>query len=164
MADTDPREIERWLTERFGGVWLCWRPETSLVPGTTVAAQLKENEAGRYVLTGLLLLGEVVTADSLRKVPVAAIENTTNLSTGVYGKMRAELAKLPPLTRTPDMAPEDFSRLVAQHYNVWARYVPHPAAAMAAEAGAKVPTVHTWVREARLRGFLPPARRGKGRK
>jgi hypothetical protein len=59
------------------------------------------------------------------------------------------------------MSPEQISELVAQHYKTWARGVPHPAAAMAAEANAKLATVHTWIREARLRGYLPPAQRGK---
>ncbi|GGR78477.1 hypothetical protein GCM10010169_23320 [Micromonospora fulviviridis] len=159
--DARAAEVEEWLNERMGPRWMGWYPQHSKVPGAAMFAQTKQSESGRWVLTGLLLLGEAITAEQLRKVPVSALENSTNLSAGdAFDQMRAELDKLPPLRRD-DMAPEDFSRLVAEHFKVWARYVPHPAAAMAAEWKVKPPTVHTWIREARLRGHLPPARRGK---
>ena len=74
---------------------------------------------------------------------------------------RQALADLPPLRRSPDLSAEDFSHLVADHYRLWAEAVPNPAAAMAAEHGVKLPTMHGWIREARLRGLLPKAQRGK---
>ncbi|MQA78099.1 MAG: hypothetical protein GEV10_06415 [Streptosporangiales bacterium] len=132
------------------------------MPEAAMFARFEQGSTGRWLLTGVLLLGEAVTADRLRKVPVAALENSWNLTVD-GGDFRAEVEALPPLKREPGMPPEEFSDLVAQHYTTWARYVAHPADAMAAEHGIKVPTVHTWIREARLRGFLPPARRGKGR-
>lgn len=160
--DARVAEVEAWLNDRLGPRWLGWYPQQSTVPDTAMFAQTKQAPSGRWVLTGLLLLGEAITADKLRKVPVAALENSRNLSAGdAFEEMHAELDQLPPLRRTDDMTPEDFSRLVAEHFKVWARYVPHPASAMAAEWKVKAPTVHTWIREARLRGYLPPARRGK---
>jgi hypothetical protein len=112
----------------------------------------------------VMLLGGAITADLLRKVPVAALENSQNLGdvfSERYDQIHAELAKLPALERGK-LDAEDFSRLVAEHYKTWARHVPHPALEMAVRWGVKSPTMHTWIREARLRGFLPPARRGKG--
>lgn len=159
-GNPDVPTVEAWLNERFGPRWLGWYAEDSGVRDTALFAQMKQNEAGRWMLTGLLLLGESLTADKLRTVPVTALENSSNLS--ATQEFRAAVDALPPLKRTAEMSPEDFSRLVAEHYNTWARFVPHPAAAIAAEWDAKVPTVHTWIREARLRGFLPPAQRGKG--
>lgn len=151
-------ELEKKLKKDFGGdEWDIYEVGVS-VPGAGLAAGFTKNESGRYVLSAVLLVGEAVTTDTLRRVPVVALENSKNIT---HDTVREEVDKLPPLQRTPDMSPEDFSRLVALHYMAWARGVPHPVAAMAADAGAKLPTVHTWVREARLRGFLPPAKRGK---
>lgn len=158
--------IEEWLVDRLGGSWM-WAggsdvPEDESVPNQGMFAQFKRSESGRWVLTGLLMLEDALTADKLRGVPVVALENQWN-ETHERGAFTAELEALPDLIRAPDMSPEDFSRLVADHYRIWARFVPHPAAAIAHEWNVKVPTVHTWIREARLRGFLPPAQRGKGK-
>ncbi|MBB6343786.1 CBS domain-containing protein [Nonomuraea muscovyensis] len=157
--DYELQELEAKLKEDFGGdEWRVWHHKSSGVPGTGVGAGYTKNESGRYVLSALVLIGDAITTDIVRRVPVVALENSINIS---HDTVREEVDKLPPLQRTPDMSPEEFSRLVARHYLTWARGVPHPAAAMAADAGAKLPTVHTWIREARLRGFLPPAKRGK---
>lgn len=161
-GEPDLQVVEKWLDRRLGPKWHGWDADSSKVSGTAMFAQTKRNDAGRWVLTGLLLLGESITADRLRVVPVAEVENGVNL-TADGGDWRAELDALPALERAAGMSPEDFSQLVAEHYKAWARHVPHPAAAMAAEWDVKVPTMHTWIREARLRGYLPPARRGKGR-
>jgi hypothetical protein len=110
-------------------------------------------------VSALLLVGEALTAETLRRVPMSAIENSANLSRQDVN--RKALVDLPPLRRSPDLSAEQFSQLVADHYRLWAEAVPNPAAAMAAEHGVKLPTVHGWIREARLRGMLPKARRGK---
>lgn len=150
------------LDEEVGPRWIGWHlGDVKAVPGAALFARFTESETGRQVLSGVMLLGAAITADMLRKVPVSALENSTNL-TRTDKQLKTELAKLPPLARG-NLAPEEFSKLVAEHYKVWARAVPHPAAAMAAQAEVKPPTMHTWIREARLRGFLPPAKRGKAR-
>jgi hypothetical protein len=158
--------IEEWLEERFGGNW-SWSGGSDITAAATIPdsgtfAQFKRNESGRWVLTGLLLLEDALTADRLRRVPVVELENRWSEHHD-RGAVEAELEALPALRRTDDMSPEDFSRLVADHYRIWARFSPHPASAIADEWAVKVPTVHTWIREARLRGFLPPAQRGKGK-
>jgi hypothetical protein len=150
MADT-----EETLHDLFGGD--LWRSHPG-PSGTDLYARYTRTAAGRLVLSGLVLLGDVVTTDVMRKVPVVELENSVNLSRDDVTK---EVRQLPTLERTPGMSPEQISELVAQHYKTWARGVPHPAAAMAAEYGVKVPTIHAWIREARLRGYLPPAQRGK---
>ncbi len=137
-------------------------PMTSGIPGVSLVAVYRRDRHGRLVVASLALVGvdNVITADTLRQVPLTALENSVNLTLG--GDVnRAALADLGPLRREPGMSPEDFSRRVAEHYKLWAAVVPHPAAAMAAENAVKVPTMHGWIREARLRGFLPAARRGK---
>lgn len=162
LIRTDSRKAADVLAVVFGGTWHTWPEETSGVPGLCLAAQYGESADGYTVLTGLLTFGEAITADHLRKISVAKLENPVNLSKDLaHRKIRQEAKKLPPLRREPDMEPEKFSKLVAQHYQLWAKYVPHPAAALAAEWDVKAPTMAGWIREARLRGFLPAAKRKK---
>lgn len=156
-------EIEDQLVAAFGGRWLGFHRGT-LTPGAAVWAQFDRHDSGRWVLTGLLLLGDGLKSADLRGLSVSRLENGPNLSgtqrTGerTVDQVHREAADLPPLRREPGMPPEEFSRVVAAHYNVWAQAVPHPVAAMAAEWNVKLATMHTWVREARLRGVLAPGR------
>lgn len=129
-------------------------------PGTALFLSYAEDESGRQILDGLLFLRDGITAESLRKIPVAALERKHNVDK-VSAQLDEVLSKLPPLARTPGMTPEDFSGLVASHYKAWARVAANPASIMAELAGVPSPTMHTWIREARLRGFLPPASRKK---
>lgn len=124
--------------------------------GLKLTTKLERDHNGRTVVTGLLIEGRPIRADDLREIRLSDIEATPD-----GGTVEQELATLPPLRRAPDMAPEEFSRLVAEHFRRWAQLTPHPAAEMAAKHGVKLPTMHTWVRDARLRGHLPAARRGK---
>lgn len=66
-----------------------------------------------------------------------------------------------PLARPDGTDPEGFSRLVAQAYAHAVKETAKPALLLAEEAGVPVVTVHRWIREARQRGFLPPARQGR---
>jgi len=131
------------------------------IDGADLWARYGRSPSGRWALSGVMLLGDAITSAQLRKVPVAALENSWNLSNAQASAKRDEISDLPPLKRTPDMTPEAFSRLVAEHYRRWADLVPHAVPAMAADCGASRATVHSWVREARLRGFLPPGRERK---
>ncbi|MQY32586.1 hypothetical protein SRB17_05400 [Streptomyces sp. RB17] len=155
--DMDEGEIEAALTSSFGGMWRSWVSEKA--PFKRAAAQFTEGKDGRLVMSGLLVLDDAITTDRLKSVPVRALENSWNLTKSEAA--REEIRGLPKLERA-GRTPEAFAQLVAEHYKAWAAIVPHPVAAMAADAGVKPPTVHGWVREARLRGFLPPASRGKG--
>jgi hypothetical protein len=127
-----------------------WKPVDGR-PGVSV--RLAPTRSGRLVVTGVCVEAPAVTADMLRQIPLAAIEREANAA-------RADGPVLPALQRG-DLSAEDFSRLVADHFKAWAKAVPNPAAVMAEHAGVKSPTMHTWIRDARLRGLLPPAKRGK---
>ncbi len=162
-ATDDVHEIERFLQRRFGGEWVGMHRGVE-VDGAALFTQTDESESGYQVLTGLVLLGDVrlgdvLTADMLRQVPVSAIENTANATR--QQDQFEQVKVLPRLQREADEDAETFSRRVAHYYQAWARLMPHPVAAMAAEYDLKPPTLHAWVREARLRGFLPTGRRGK---
>jgi len=56
---------------------------------------------------------------------------------------------------------DDFLRNVAGFYMAMVEVKESPAPIIAARTGASVRTVHGWIAEARKRGFLPPASRGK---
>lgn len=66
-----------------------------------------------------------------------------------------------PLTRPDGSDPEGFARRVAEAYNAATITTASPAKVLAEEAGVPVTTVHRWIREARQRGALPPARKGR---
>lgn len=155
-------DVTEQLNELIGPRWISWHLDVA-VPGTALFARFVKDANGRQVLTGVMLLGDAITAEQLRKVPVAALENSANLTMSPDSRqiLSNEIPKLPKLERRPDMSSVEFSQLVADHYRQWAAAVPHPAAAMAAQAKVKLPTMHTWIREARLRGFLPPGRGSK---
>jgi hypothetical protein len=155
-------EVERELGQLVGGEWAGWHRGHLGGLDVAVFARYSESDSGRQVLSGLLLLGDNIRGETLRKVPITVMENARNLTESYSsGTLKEALDKLPPLRREPGMTAEQFSKLVAEHYKAWANEVPSPAAAIAAEWGLKPPTVHSWIREARLRGFLPPARRGR---
>lgn len=66
-----------------------------------------------------------------------------------------------PLARPDGTDPDAFSLRVAKAYNALVVTTSAPAKAIADEAGVPVGTVHRWIREARQRGHLPPARKGR---
>lgn len=55
--------------------------------------------------------------------------------------------------------PADFA--LSRAYGEYVAESNAPAKEIAGEAGVPVTTVHRWIREARRRGFLPPARKGR---
>lgn len=155
---SDVNEIARRLPELTGTEWIGYHVEHSKVPGAAVFTTFRRGESGRYVLAGLLFLAEgALKADSLRAFPIADHENSKNITE--RPRILDDVRDLPPLSREDAGSPEEFSRRVAQHYKAWAAVVPNPVAAMAAEYGVNAPTVHSWVREARLRGDLPKSTR-----
>jgi len=70
-------------------------------------------------------------------------------------------AAVPRLSRPDGSDPDAFYRGVAEAYNAAVARTDKPAKLLANQADVPVPTVHRWIAEARRRGFLPPARRGK---
>ncbi|MFB6392690.1 hypothetical protein [Polymorphospora lycopeni] len=157
----DVADVAKALTGLFGGQWTGWHAGDAGPKDVALWTQL-DNIDGRLTVTGVLMLGKAsVSGADLRKVPIGAIESAANLGVERGAeRARAELAKLPPLQRS-GQSQEEWSKLVAQHFTAWAKATPHPAAAMAAEWKVNRQTVNAWIREARLRGLLPPARRGK---
>lgn len=112
---------------------------------------------GRKRVVGLRLDGGPVTADLLRSLPVGRIENMLNVD-----RMGPQfLAGLPPLRRQPGVGPDEFMDVVASYYRYFSTLTARPVKRMADHAEVPLPTAHGWVREARLRGKLPPGHQGK---
>lgn len=156
--------------------------------GATVALMRAARGAdGRWSVTDLYLHGEELTAETLRGLSIPRMEARLNspgsaldpgdedddgLTVDELRTFGAEVQEQEKGQRTagvvrtalrrPDRSdPESFYRLVAQAYGEYSRDSKAPAVAIAAEADVPVTTVHRWVREARRRGYLPPARKGK---
>ncbi|MGH3887913.1 MAG: hypothetical protein ACRDSZ_15355 [Pseudonocardiaceae bacterium] len=89
------------------------------------------------------------------ELTVAKLRMRSPKSSGNQAKGRTRL------TRPGGQDPDNFYRLVAHLYRDHAASTRAPAKELAAEAGVPVTTAHRWIREARRRGFLPPARKGK---
>jgi hypothetical protein len=69
---------------------------------------------------------------------------------------------VPALSRPhPNTPPDVFYRQVAGAYTAAIATSQKPAPLIAERAGVPVPTVHRWIAEARRRGHLPPARKGR---
>lgn len=132
------------------------------IPDTTPAwVVAKPDASGRLVITGLLVTGTAITSDSLRRIPIKVIEARLNQDRASGIDPIRATAHLSPLARANGMSAEEFSGLVAEHYQIWAAATATPVAGLAAHWGLKSATAHSWVREARLRGLLPAARRTK---
>lgn len=108
------------------------------------------------IVVGVRLTGPRIRSDDLRAIRLSAIE------ADAISEHLDRPDALPPLHRGMEAGPHEFSRVVAEYYQAWSVISRNPVAAMAKAYGLKPPTVHTWVREARLRGHLPPGTRGKG--
>jgi hypothetical protein len=153
-----------------------------------VYVRVQENEHGRLVITELHLTRERMDSAALRELPLGRIETLAN-SMPIAEDIRAKL-HLPPrpgveplspesrarwesrkiISPTPHLPhlavpkgtkPDRFYKEAADLYAELARYSRRPAADLAERSGVAAATVHGWVAEARRRGYLPPAERGR---
>ncbi|MDG4825673.1 hypothetical protein O7635_27830 [Asanoa sp. WMMD1127] len=102
-------------------------------------------------------------SDSPRKDPLAVAIHKFSAEF-LFGELPEVLDDEAPkqkLSRPDGSDPEAFYRLVAERYVAELANTKAVAPALADEAGVPVPTVHRWIAEARRRGHLPPARRGR---
>lgn len=144
---------------------------------------------GRLVITDLFMHGDELTAEMVRGISLSRLEAQLNAGViptdwaqgGQYNrddkdvtlrKLRSRVRSISAqrlvskierdgLARPTGQDPEEFYRLVARAYSDYAAETKAPAKALADEAKVPTTTAHRWVREARRRGFLPPARKGK---
>lgn len=104
----------------------------------------------------------IVSAGVHSQRDVAMSELRDRVPTPSKNAKRSDKRKAREQLRRPDGSdPEGFYRLVATAYNEAVIATSKPALVLAEEAGVPVTTVHRWIREARQRGYLPKARRGR---
>lgn len=154
LTKRKPGEDPTW--DRLGDEWTA---VDGLLKGIRLYAKWTETDAGQSYLSGLCVADAPITADLLRSVPVGRLENLR----GGKGAIPLDrfLAELTPLRRREGEDPERFSERVAIYYRQFAAFTSKPAKAISDHSKVPLPTVHGWVREARLRGKLPPGKRGK---
>jgi hypothetical protein len=131
-------------------------------------------DRGRSQITEIRIHAEQgLTGNLLRAIPLAEIERKWDSDrAGVVRVVRAAfgvdsleelqklLAELPEPGHRRDV-PDHFYELVADIYTTQVNHrVRTPSAVIAKATGTPLSTTQGWVRRARLRGYLPPARRG----
>ena len=162
--------------------WILWRPgNDDDDPGVRV--HVRENADGRFVVDALeATAGTALTAGRLRQLPLGSFETMVNSavmrdllaevasSTSVsdvrnlsFGKRGPSIPIGAPGTlpnveakgRRPD---EFYLALAAEIASLASGGSRRPAADIAEANGVPVTTVHRWMKEARRRGLLSPAR------
>lgn len=137
-----------------------WQAVDGVRVGVRVYVQWEHEEEGRVRLSGLCVAGENITTDTLRRIPVSRLENLHGV-TGFAVPQDQFVRELAPLVRRKDEDPDEFSGRVAYYYRVFAAISSRPAKEIAQHSNVPVGTVRGWIREARLRGKLPPGTRGR---
>lgn len=139
-----------------------WQAVDGVYPGVRVYVvwQFDDDLQTRPAIAGLCIRsieGGQVTRDALRAISVTRLENLAKNLDGFTGVVR----DLPPLVREKDQDPEAFADRVAFYYRIFASNSSKPTRDLADHSGVPLPTMRGWIREARLRGKLPPGTRGK---
>jgi hypothetical protein len=179
--------VGEWTTAQLSigmSGWLAFADDS--VPDW-VYVRVQENEHGRLVITEVYLARERVDSAALRSLPLGRIEAEANM---VASDIRAKLKEAPrpgiePLTPEPrppwesreiisptphllhlvvpkGTKPDKFYQEAAELYTQLAKWGSRrPAADLAERSGVPVASVHRWIAEARRRGYLPPAGRGR---
>jgi hypothetical protein len=145
--------------------------------GVNLAVEFGEDSGGRLCIRSIEVSHpEGVTGNLLRQLPLAQIETQhartieqldqfvkSHNERDPLAQLQKMLASLPDPTRRRDV-PERFYELVAAVYLrhiSWGKSMRStPSLYIATETGTPLPTVQGWVHRARVRGHLPPARRG----
>lgn len=148
------RQGEDHFWDRLDRRWI--RVDGALPEGGRLYVRWRQTEGGRLVVNGLIVDGATVTADVLRSIPMGRLERLPK-----YIKEEINLDGLAPLARRKSDSPDEFSDRVATYYRMFSRLTTKPAKAISDHSGVPVTTVRGWIREARLRGKLPPGKKGK---
>jgi hypothetical protein len=149
-----------------------WRAVDGVVEGHRIYVKWTYIEDGSSHLSGLHIADVPITSDLLRAIQVGRLENAgRNLADLAAEKLYSAIATglpaseggglAPPLRREKGEDPEVFADRVAQYYRVFSGISSKPAKMISVASDVPLATVHGWIREARLRGKLPPGKRGK---
>ena len=128
-------------------------------------------------ITGVVSLpwrpGDPITSQLLRELPTARIEGAINKRLFAFertitggkielasGRKVAERDLLKPLGN-PKQTPDFYELVALQHGRLTANGDANPSATMAELSSVALSTAQGWVAKARIRGLLPPGRRGR---
>ncbi len=136
-----------------------WRAFDHIAGGARVYVHGRRltERGNRFIIDGLCISALPITADLLRAIPVGRLEALADSS---RPDEAVDLASMEPLRRERGEDGDAFADRVAEWYRAVEGFTPHPAKVIAQYSDVPVTTVHGWIREARLRGKLPPGRRG----
>lgn len=138
-----------------------WQAVDGLTPRPVrvyVLWETSDDGKGRHI-AGFCVAGGPVTASLVRSIPIGRLERLGPLPDGfAEGAIRSDLA---PLQRIKGEDPEVFADRVATYYRMFSQSSSKPAKEIADHSEVPVATVRGWIREARMRGKLPPGTQGK---
>lgn len=120
--------------------------------------QWEAGDSSRTRVLGLCIGDGPITADMLRMIPISRLEGLPGLP---YMDRDQFVRELAPLVRHKGDDPEEFAERVAFYYSVFSVISSKPAVEIASRSNVPVATVRGWIREARMRGKIPPGSRGK---
>lgn len=139
-----------------------WQAIDGAHPDTRMYVRWQVEQGQRPKVTGFCVSAEEVTTDIIRKVPVSRLENMRQLLDERLDRLSDDsFRNLEPLKRAKGQTAESFSRTVALYYKIFAARSSKPTKDLAEHAGVPLPTMRSWIRDARLRGELPPGTPGK---
>lgn len=145
------------LWDRLGDEW---QAIDGIQADMRVYARWDTSGEGRAKITGLCVVHPSITSEELRAIPISRV---AGLPAAAEHAMSQEefLEALDPLRRRKEDSPDEFADRVAYYYRVFTQMSTRPAKQIAEHSDVPVGTVRGWIREARLRGKLPPGTRGK---
>jgi hypothetical protein len=144
--------------------------------GCAIRVRLAPDDRGRWRPVEVVAASDGgVGAEVIRTLPLRAIEAMVNRgmarwvldATQTVSKRAEEMpAVVRPRLRLsvpegPGRKPDRFYQRVAEAYGYLAETTHAPAAELAELNDVPLTTVHRWVKEARVRGFLAPGQRGR---
>lgn len=153
-------KYERGKDDLWDSLGEDWQAVDGIHTDLRVYVRFDGESEGRPKISGLCLGGGQITTDVLRAVPISRLENLPALLDDAQSRGQF-LSELVPLVRRKGDDPEEFSSRVAMYYRIFAATSSKPAKEIADHSNVPVATVRGWIREARLRGKLPPGTRGK---
>lgn len=124
---------------------------------STYLAQAKADRLRKF-LANPDRAAEVAADDA--KTTIAKLESLATTADVYRGPVKFKPRSLAYMERLRSEDFDAFCGAVALWYTARTAHSKAPAKEMAEEIGAPVSRVHMWIREARIRGTLPPARRG----
>ena len=127
------------------------------LPISRLEAELSANRESLTIFDLAAVYGRFAPVREVPEPTLAELRARIPTTSGT----RKERRDRPRLTRPGGATPDEFYPLVARAYFEYSPRTRAPAREIANEAGVPVTTAHRWIREARRRGFLPPARKGK---